>query len=67
MQTFHIPINFNLNQRGSREGHKPLHLSLSPGFLVHAFFCTQPLIHDIIYKNISMRSMGELRWDTLCT
>ena len=31
------------------------------------FFVHSPLIHDIIYKNIGMRSMGGLKWDTLCT
>ena len=28
--TFHIPINLDLNRRGFREGHKPLHLSNEP-------------------------------------
>ena len=26
MQTFHISINLEINQRGSRVGYKPLHL-----------------------------------------
>ena len=30
MRTFHSPINLYLNQRGSRESHKPLHLSNEP-------------------------------------
>ena len=30
MQTFHNPLNFNLNQLGSLKGHKPLHLSNKP-------------------------------------
>ena len=30
MRTFHSPINLYLNRRGSRESHKPLHLSNAP-------------------------------------
>ena len=30
MRTFHSPTNLYLNQRGSRESHKPLHLSNEP-------------------------------------
>ena len=30
MLTFHIPTDLNLNQGGSRKGHKPLYLSNEP-------------------------------------
>ena len=30
MRPFPIPINLDLNRRGFREGHKPLHLSTQP-------------------------------------
>ena len=59
MRNFHVPINLDLNQRGSIKG--------AQDFWLMSFFVHSPLIHDIIYKNIGMRSMGGLRWDTLCT
>ena len=39
MQIFHISINRDLNRRGSREGHKLLHLSNEPAIYC---LCAQP-------------------------
>ena len=40
--TFLIPINLDLNRRGSREGHKPLHLKMNPKCLVDVILCAWP-------------------------
>ena len=37
LRTFHIPINLDLNQRGSRKGHQPLQLGI-PLFQICANF-----------------------------
>ena len=51
MRTFHIPINLDLNRRGSQKGHKPLHSSkLAQSLRFMSFFVQSPLIHDIICK-----------------
>ena len=56
MRNFHVPINLDLNQRGS--------IKRAQDFWLMSFFVHSPLIHDIIYKNMGMRSMSGLRWDT---
>ena len=46
MRTFHIPINLDLNRRGSQKGHKPLHSSkLAPSLRFMSFFVQSPLTH----------------------
>ena len=49
--TFLIPINLDLNRRGSREGHKPLHLPNEPKMFggCHSL-CVAPFLHEIISK-----------------
>ena len=49
--TFLIPINLDLNRRGSREGHKPLHLPNEPKLFGRCHsLCVAPFLHEIIGK-----------------
>ena len=55
MRTFHIPINLDFNGRGSREGHKPLHLSNElKKFWFISFFVHGPLIVRLIMTEVSI-------------
>ena len=53
MQTFHIPINLDLNRQGSLEGYKPLHSTNEPKFLVNVILCAQPPdpLHHLLEHN----------------
>ena len=42
MPTFHIPINLDLNRRGSYEGHKPLDLTDEPKVSDYVILYAQP-------------------------
>ncbi len=57
MRTFHSPTNLYLNQRGSRESHKPLHLSNEPKIhgLCHSVHSPLMLSDVICQKTIPKR------------
>ena len=57
MRTFHIPINLDLNGRGSREGHNHNTYQISTKFLVNVILCARPLITSHYLQEISTETL----------
>ena len=65
--TFLIPINLDLNRRGSREGHKPLHLPNEPKMFsgCHSL-CMAPFLHEIISKKAILQPCNWYKISKCC-
>ena len=65
--TFLIPINLDLNRRGSREGHKPLHLPNEPKMFggCHSL-CVAPFLHEIISKKAILQRCNWYKISKCC-
>ena len=63
--TFLIPINLDLNRRGSREGHNPLHLPNEPKMFGRCHsLCVAPFFHEIISKKAIPQGRITLNWSS---